>query len=158
MVWAGAVFGFHVLRAALGSISEVIGDRFQESLRGHIEEACYRQAQTLPLIELESPDCHDQHERARRGTEDRLFSTMAFLWQSVSNVVALVSLLLFLGTFHWGLPLLLMIGTSPGVLIRARVHRQRYLLHRKQTPDQRRFNSYNFMLTGRQPAKEVHYF
>lgn len=158
MLWAGSLVGFQIMRTGFGTISRVTADRFQEALRGHIEETCYAKAQSLPLAQLETPEYHDQLQRVRRGMDRRLFSTMSFLWRCVGDIVALVSLLLYLGSFHWGLPLLLIVGTTPGVLIRERVHRQRYLVQRQQTTRERRFSAYTQLFTGRHAAAEIRMF
>ena len=158
ILWAGALVGLNLLRHTIDMVASTTADRFQEGLRGHIEEQCYRQAQTVPLIQLETVAYYDQLQRARQGMERRLFSTMAFMWRSVSDIVALVSLLIYLASFHWALPLILAIGTTPGVFLRERVNRMRYLLRRKQTSDERRFATYHEMLSSRKAAAEIRLF
>ena len=158
ILWAGALVGLNLLRHTIDMVANTTADRFQEGLRGHIEEQCYRQAQTVPLIQLETVAYYDQLQRARQGMERRLFSTMAFMWRSVSDIVALVSLLIYLASFHWALPLILAIGTTPGVFLRERVNRMRYLLRRKQTSDERRFATYHEMLSSRKAAAEIRLF
>ena len=158
ILWAGAIVGFNLLRHAIDTVATITADRFQERLRGHIQEQCYRQAQTLPLVQLETATYYDQLQRARQGIERRLFSTMTFIWRSVSDIVAFVSLLLYLASFHWVLPLILAIGTTPGVFLRERVNRMRYRVQRKQTPDERRFVAYHELLSSRNAAAEVRMF
>ena len=103
ILWAGALVGLNLLRHTIDMVASTTADRFQEGLRGHIEEQCYRQAQTMSLwIQLETVAYYDQLHRARRGLERRLFSTMAFLWRSVSDIVAFVSLLGLSGEFPLG--------------------------------------------------------
>ncbi len=158
ILWAVALVGLNLVGYGIGLISDTTAHHFQEGLRGHIEEQCYRKAQTLPLAQLETAAFHDQLQRARRGIERRLFSTLTFMWRSVSDVVALVSLLSYLASFHWVLPLILIIGTSPGVFLRERVNRARYLTVRDLTPDERKFEIYQRILSGREAAAEVRMF
>ena len=158
ILWAVALIGLNLLGYGVGLISDTRASHFQEGLRGHIEEQCYRKAQTLPLAQLETAAFHDQLQRARRGIERRLISTLAFMWRSVSDVAALVSLLFYLASFHWVLPLILIIGTSPGVFLRERVNRARYLTVRDLTPDERKFEIYQRILSGREAATEVRMF
>ncbi|MCE2439687.1 MAG: ABC transporter ATP-binding protein [Candidatus Latescibacteria bacterium] len=158
ILWAIALVGLNLLQHGINLISNTTADRFQERLRGHIEEQCYRKVQSVPLSQLETPALHDQLQRARRGIERRLFSTMSFLWRSVSDVVALASLLIYLASFHWALPLILVVGTSPGVFLRERVNRARYLMVRDLTPDERRFDTYHEILSGRKAAAEIRMF
>lgn len=156
--WAAALAGFYIARLGVGNLVNLTSDRFQESLRSYIEETAYAKAQTLPLEQLETPEYHDQLQRIRRGMDRRFFSTMAFVWGSLGNVIALGSLLVYLGSFHWALPCLLVVGTTPGVLITERIHRARYLVQRKQTAHERRFAAFADLLTGRPAAAEVRMF
>lgn len=158
ILWAVALVGLNLAGYGIGLISDTRANHFQEGLRGHIEEQCYRKAQTLPLAQLETAAFHDQLQRARRGIERRLFSTLTFMWRSVSDVVALVSLLSYLASFHWVLPLILIIGTSPGVFLRERVNKARYRTVRDLTPDERKFEIYQKILSGREAAAEVRMF
>ncbi len=158
ILWAVALVGLNLLQHGINLISNTTADRFQERLRGHIEERCYRKVQTVPLAQLETAAFHDQLQRARRGIERRLFSTMSFMWRSVSDLVALASLLFYLASFHWALPLILAVGTSPGVFLRERVNRARYLMVRDLTPDERRFDVYHEILSGRNAAAEIRMF
>lgn len=158
ILWAAALVGLNLLQHGINLVSNTTADRFQERLRGHIEEQCYRKVQSLPLAQLETAAFHDQLLRARRGIERRLFSTMSFMWRSVSDVVALASLLFYLASFHWALPLILVIGTSPGVLLRERVNRSRYRVVRDLTQDERRFDTYHEIMSGRHAAAEIRMF
>ena len=92
---------------------------------------------------------------ALRGMDQRLFSTFSFMQWMIAHIVALLSLLVYLAQFHWAIPLVLIAGTTPGVLIRRRQHRARYLVERKQTPRQRRLEVLSDILTGRSAAAEL---
>ena len=156
--WGGALAGLAVLHAALLALEGVVADRHQEVLRGVVEERCYRQAQAMPLEQFERAEHYDRLQRTRAGIEGRLFSTMAFFWRSFSNVVTLLSLLIYLGQLHWGLPALLLVGTAPGVWVRQRFFRRMFLLTRSQTPAMRRWEVFTGLLTGRPAAAETRLF
>ena len=136
----------------------LVGAHFQEVLRGVIEERCYRQAQSMPLSGFEQAEHHDRLDRALRGMDQRFSSTFSFTHSMITDVVALLSLLVYLAQFHWAIPLLLIAGTTPGVLIRERQHRASYLVERKQTPRQRRLEVLTDILTGRAAAAELRLF
>ncbi|MAG37666.1 MAG: hypothetical protein CL878_15635 [Dehalococcoidia bacterium] len=156
--WGGALAGLGVIRASLHALEGVMSSRHQEVLRGVIEARCYRQAQALPLEQFDRAEHYDRLQRARTGTDQRLIDTMAFFWGSLSSGVTLLALLVYLGQFHWGLPLLLALGTAPGVWVRTRHQRRRYLLSRSQTPAMRRWGVFNSLLTSRPAAAEVRLF
>ncbi|HEY8744960.1 MAG TPA: ABC transporter ATP-binding protein [Chloroflexota bacterium] len=155
----GAALGALTLTQMAGNLAERrVADHFQDVVRGVIEERAYQQAQRMPLEAFEQPAYHDQLQRVRTGMERRFFSTMAFLWRSVSHIATLLSLLVYLGQFSWLLPAVLVIGTTPGVLLRERASRRRYLLERKQTPTERHWGALAGILTGRGAAAELRLF
>jgi len=158
MAWAGGLALAAVGQAAILSARRIVGDGFQEMLRGAIEERCFRHAQALPLERFETPAVHDQLARTRQGMERRLFSTMSGFWNNVTYVSAALSLLAYLAQFSWVLPLVLVLGTLPGVAVRQRQRARYYALDRQQTPDQRRFTGYHGVLTGRAAAAEIRLF
>ncbi len=158
LVWAGLFAGLGFIQAVLFMGKGLIGDHLQESLRGVIEERCYRQAQSMPLSSFEQAEHHDRLARALQGMDRRFFSTFSFIHWMIANIVALLSLMVYLAQFHWVIPLILVAGTTPGVLIRERQHRARYQVERKQTPRQRRLEVLSGILTGRSAAAELRLF
>lgn len=158
LTWAGAWVGLHVAWLGINAAERVNHERLQERVRGRIEEAVYRKTQALPLEVLDTPEHHDRLRRVRRGMDQRFFSTMSFIWGCVHNGVALVSLLAYLGAFHWLLPLILVAGTTPGVLLYERVNRERFIVQRQQTQDERRFTLLAALLTDRHAAAELRMF
>ena len=157
-VWAGLFAGIGVVQGVTSQGKQLVGAHFQEVLRGVIEERCYRQAQSMPLSSFERAEHHDRLDRALRGMDQRFSSTFSFTHSMITDVVALLSLLVYLAQFHWAIPLLLIAGTTPGVLIRERQHRASYLVERKQTPRQRRLEVLTDILTGRAAAAELRLF
>ena len=156
--WGLALAALALLRAVVGQGKGVLDIPFRERLRAHIEGRCYEQAQAMPLEWFEHAEHYDQLHRVRRGMTNRLETMMGAFWTSVSLVVALVSLLFYLAQFHWALPLLLAIGSTPGVLLRSRFLHQKYLVQRELAPHERRFAVYAGLLTGREAAAEVRLF
>ena len=157
-VWAGLFAGIGVVQGVTSQGKNLVGAHFQEVLRGVIEERCYRQAQSMPLSSFEHAEHHDRLERALRGMDRRFVSTFDFTHSMITDVVALLSLLVYLAQFHWAIPLLLIAGTTPGVLIRERQYRARYLFERKQTSRERRLVVLGDILTGRSAAAELRLF
>ena len=158
VVWAGLFAGIGVVQGVTSQGKNLVGAHFQEVLRGVIEEHCYRQAQSMPLSGFEQAEHHDRLDRALRGMDQRFSSTFSFTHSMITDVVALLSLLVYLAQFHWAIPLLLIAGTTPGVLIRERQHRASYLVERKQTPRRRRLEVLTDILTGRAAAAELRLF
>jgi ATP-binding cassette subfamily B protein len=157
--WAGALALLTIAYASGNNLRNVVGGRFQEIMRAEMERRCYRQVQTMPLEQLERAAVHDQLQQARQALQgERLSNTLVYAWQSLSESVTLLSLLLYLGRFHWGLPLLLAAGSTPGILVSQRFLYRRYHLARAQTVSERRFGIYDGLLTGRAAAAELRVF
>jgi ABC-type multidrug transport system fused ATPase/permease subunit len=112
----------------------------------------------MPLERLDDAALYDQLQRARRGVENRLFSTSSFLWGTISQALTLISLAAYLASFHWALPLLLVAGTMPAALIWERLQRRRYLEQRRLTQDERRMSRYIDLLSRRPAAAELRLF
>ena len=158
LVWGLALALLAILHAAVMHVREIVDRHHQEVLGDYLEERCLRQVQSMPLEWFEHDRHYDLLHLVRRRTVGRLGATTGRLSQSLADIVTMASLLIYLGQFHWGLPLLLAIGTTPGALLRERINRQRYLMDRAQAPDERRFGVYTDLLTSRQPAAEIRLF
>ena len=157
-VWAALFAGLGFVQFLAVAVRNLVGEHLQEVIRGVIEERCYRQAQSMPLSSFERAEHHDRLTRALRGMDQRFVSTLSIGFWTIFNVVALLSLLVYLAQFHWVIPLVLIAGTTPGVLISERQYRARYLVERKQTPRERRLVVLGDILTGRLAAAELRLF
>ena len=156
--WGLALGALALLDAIVEQGKRILDLRFEGRLRAHIEGSCYEQAQAMPLEWFEHAEHYDQLHRVRRGMTSRLTGMMVSFWYGVSHLVAVVSLLLYLAQFHWVLPLLLAIGSTPGVLLLHRFLHQKYYVQRELAPHERRFMVYAGLLTGRESAAEVRLF
>ena len=156
--WGLALGALALLQVIVEQGKRILDLRFRERLREHIEGSCYEQAQAMPLEWFEHAGHYDQLHRVRRGMTNRLSGMMYSFWVSVSLLVGLASLLVYLAQFHWALPLLLAAGSTPGVLLRSRFLHQKYLVQRGLAPHERRFAVYAGLLTGREAAAEVRLF
>ena len=158
LLWGAAVVALVVAAAAADAVQRLASDRHRERALLIIEEGCYRHVQSVPLERLEDAEHYDRLQRARRGMAHRFEATTNFFWWSVRDGVVLVSLLVYLGRVHWILPLVLALGTTPGLLFRTRFYYLNYTLAREQVPDERRRSAINGLLLGRAAAAEIRLF
>ena len=158
LLWGVAVVALVVAAAAADAVQRLASDRHRERALLIIEEGCYRHVQSVPLERLEDAEHYDRLQRARRGMAHRFEATTNFFWWSVRDGVVLVSLLVYLGRVHWILPLVLALGTTPGLLFRTRFYYLNYTLAREQVPDERRRSAINGLLLGRAAAAEIRLF
>jgi ATP-binding cassette subfamily B protein len=158
LLWTAAL----ALATALQGTAWVVGSRvrnqIQEPLKAQIQGRVIAKAQALPLGAFEQGEFYDQLQRIERGLDQRLFSTMAFLFRVGNNLVTLVALLLYVGAAHGSLPVVLTLGTALFLLVRVRLLREKYLLERKQTERQRRLGYFAGLMTGRDAAAEIRLF
>jgi ABC-type multidrug transport system fused ATPase/permease subunit len=158
VAWGAALSALALLNGSAWQVTMVVRNTFGEVLRTAIHERAYRAAHAMPLDELEAPARHDQLQRIRQGLEQRLLMLVWNLVVWLASLVTVVSLLLYLAQFHWGLPALLAAGALPGLWARHRHLAWRYLAERRQTPYERRFNVFDGLLTGRTAAAEIRLF
>lgn len=158
-LWGGVLGAAALLNLLAGRLREsFLAPRMYDRVREHVEGTCYSRAQEIPLERFEDPSLHDKLQRVRRGVSGRMLFALQLFWESVSCVVTAVALLAYLIEFHWLIPLLLVVGTTPGALIRRKGLLEHYLLDRAQTSEQRRLETYRKLLTDRANAAEIRLF
>ena len=158
LFWVGALALTSGLPMTGWILGSVVRDGIQERLKSLVQERVIAKAQALPLAAFEQAEVYDQLQRTEKGLDNRLFSTMAFVFRNTTALVTLASLILYMGLAHWSLPLILTAGTSLSLLLRVRILRERYVLERKQTERERRLGYFERLMTGREPAAEVRLF
>ena len=161
LLWASALAGLALVGGLFSgqfSVRQTLAGRQQELLRREIEARCYRQAQTTPLEGLEYAAYYDRLQRATLAMDQHLYETVEVAWRGLASLVALVSLAVYLGQFHWGLPILLVVGTAPGLITRMRFERKWYELSNELTPETRRLGVWIDLLWKRDAAAEVRLF
>lgn len=158
LFWVGALALTSVLPATGWTLGSVVKDGIQERLKSLVQERVIAKAQALPLAAFEQAEVYDQLQRIEKGLDNRLFSTMAFVFRNTTALVTLASLILYMGLAHWSLPMILTAGTALSLLLRVRILRERYILERRQTEGERRLGYFERLMTGREPAAEVRLF
>lgn len=154
-----ALFIFALILQFAGNIFvSMVRDHMQERIKVDIQRFIIEKTHRLSLTQFENPELYDQLQRANKGLETRLFSTMAFIFRSISDFITLVSLLLYLGFIHWSIPLVLLIGSTIFSLVRVRLFTEKYILDRKQTADSRKLHYLESLLTAREAAREIRLF
>lgn len=156
--WTAALVAARCLQSGASTAAYFVRDRVQEQLRTEIQGLVIARAQALPLAAFEQPELHDQLQRIERGLGPRLLNTMGALFSMGNLALTLAALLLYLGAAHAALPVILIAGTLPSLLLRVRIQRERYLLERQQTERHRRLRYLGELMTGREAAGEIRLF
>ncbi|WP_062104327.1 ABC transporter ATP-binding protein [Bacillus niameyensis] len=153
------LFIFALILQFVGNIfGGMIRDHMQERMKADIQRLIIKKTHQLSLAQFENPELYDQLQRANRGLESRLFSTMAFIFQSISDFITIVSLLIFLFFIHWSIPLILFIGSTIFTLVRIRLFTEQYILDRKQTTEMRKLGYFERLMSTRESAREIRLF
>src|SRR5690625_12197 len=155
ILWISLFIIAFLLQSGANIYGGMIRDNIQERIKADIQRLIIDKTRRLSLAQFEDPELYNQLQRANQGLEDRLFSTIAFLFQAISGVITLSSLLIFLLFIHWAIPFVLLIGSVTFSIIRVRLFIERYMLHRKQTTEMRKLSYLERLMTAREAAREI---
>lgn len=155
ILWMTLLIITLLLQSGANIYGGMIRDHIQERIKANIQKLIIEKTHRLSLSKFENPELYDQLQRANNGLEDRLFSTITFMFQSIASIITLVSLLIYLTFIHWSIPLVLLIGSVIFTLIQVRLFTERYILDRKQTTEVRKLYYLERLMTAREAAREI---
>lgn len=155
ILWGALFIAALFLQSIVHIYGGMLNDQIQERIKFRIQKQIIEKTHRLSLSQFEDPELYNQLQRANRGLEDRLFSTMTFLFQSISGIITLGALLVYLLFIHWAIPVILFIGSVIFTLFRIRLFIEQYILQRKQTTDVRKLGYFEGLITAREAAREV---
>lgn len=126
-----------------------------ERVRERLDEQIFRRALHAPLLAFEQGDYHDELLRARAALDDNVPQRLGNLQTTVAMLPSVVVLIVFLGTVHWSLALVLLGGSA--LLLRHHLAQARHVvaMASAQSALQRRQRYWASLLTDRAPALEV---
>jgi len=156
--WTAALAGAWCLQAGIETLGRLVRDQIQERLKAQLQERVIAKAQGVPLAAFEQAQYYDQLQRIEHGLDDRLFSTMRFMFEMGNQAVTLAALVLYVAAADWVLPVILTAGSALFLLVRVRLLREKFILGRKQTERQRRLAYLAALMTGREAAAEIRLF
>jgi ATP-binding cassette, subfamily B, bacterial len=130
----------------------------RERIRARAQERVLAVVSRLSLAAFERPAFYDQLHRAQRGIDTRLLRTVECLLPIGADVIAVVGLLLYVGSASWLFPVLLVAGLCPLAAVRARNLQRRYELERKQTASERTLRYLGELMVERKAAPEIRLF
>jgi ATP-binding cassette subfamily B protein len=158
LVWLVLLLLAYIAGGFLFRTVNWIGNSIQEQLRSRIQERLLTNAGQLPLGQFEYAEYYDCLERAQKGLDDRIFSTMSFLVHMPSLFFSIVSLLFYVSLGSPFFPLLMFIGTLIPLTLNIRHNKKRYWVERKLTGEERRLDYFEQMLRTRPAAAELRLF
>jgi ATP-binding cassette subfamily B protein len=129
-----------------------------ELVRDHLSALIHEKSVAVDLAFYESPEYHDRLERARNDLSSRplaLLESLGSLLQSSITLFAMATLLIPYGVW---LPCILVISTIPAFYVVVNFNRRYHCWWEKTTPDRRRAQYYDMMLTHSGVAAELRLF
>lgn len=154
-IWMILLIGALILQSASNIYGRMIRDHIQEKIKANIQKLVINKTHKLELAQFEDATLYDQLQRTNKGLDTRLFSTITFMFQSISACITLISLLIYLAFIHWFIPLILFIGSAIFTVVRVKLFIEKYLLDRKQTTDMRKLTYLEKLMTSRETAREI---
>ena len=151
---AGVLLLTEVLRSVTGWIRAAQAEFVQDYISGRI----HRIAAALDLSFYDTPDFYDRLHRARVDASTRPVALVENVGQILQNGLTLVAMAGVLLPFGWWIPIVLAVSTFPAfvVVLRHTVRQHEWRL--RTTPDQRRIQYYDMLLTLRESAMEMRLF
>ncbi|MBI4913931.1 MAG: ABC transporter ATP-binding protein/permease [Acidobacteria bacterium] len=129
-----------------------------ERIQDHVLGLVHAQAQRLDLGLLETPEYYDQLHRAKVDAVTRPLLLLENLGALLQNGLTLAVMAVLLLRFAPWLPLLLAGSMLPALAVVARNALRQHAWRRRRTPDLRRANYFDWLLTERDAAMELRLF
>lgn len=155
LLWMSLLIIAILLQSVVNIYGGMLNDHIQERIKLRIQKQIIEKTHRLSLAQFEDPELYNQLQRANHGLENRLFSTITFMFWSISGFITLGALLIYLLFIHWLIPLALLIGSIIFTLVRVKLFIEQYILNRKQTTDMRKLGYFERLMTAREAAREV---
>ncbi|MEO8132465.1 MAG: ABC transporter ATP-binding protein [Betaproteobacteria bacterium] len=154
VLMAGALISVEVAQSISGWIRLAQAELVRDYLSGLIHE----KSLAVDLAYYDSPQYHDQLERARNELSTRpltLLESLGSLLQSSITLLAMAALLVPYGVW---VPLVLMVSTIPAFYVVVRFNRRYHHWWEASTHERRRAQYYDMMLTHSSVAAELRLF
>ena len=129
-----------------------------EQVQDWMNTLVHQQAIALDLHFYESPDYYDQLHRASIDAINRPMALLETLGALVQNTITLLAMAGVLLLFAWWMPLVLLLGTLPALVVALRTAWHFHNWRLKRTVDQRRLGQYHYLIATDRAAAEVRLF
>lgn len=152
---AGAVMLLSGLARTVGGVvSREQGRRVMD----YMHNVIHHKAVAVDLEFYENATYQDSLHRAQEEASFRPAIIVNALTGVAQNVISLAGVAWLLLAFSWPVLLVLVAATVPGMLVRLVFSRRQYQRERALTERERSASYYNYMLVGKEHAKEVRMF
>lgn len=129
-----------------------------ELVRDHLSALVHEKSLAVDLAFYESPEYHDQLERARTDLGSRPLALLESIGSVVQNSITLLAMATLLIPYGIWLPAILVFSTVPAFYVVLHFNRRYHLWWEQTTADRRRAQYYDMMLTHSGVAAELRLF
>jgi ATP-binding cassette subfamily B protein len=164
-----SAFGQPIVLFVVTGLCFVIIDVFQflgewnrtaqaEYFSDYVKDLIHKKSSDVDLEFYESHEYHDLMEQARGESQTKPLALLESLGSVVQNSITLVSFIAMLLVYGWAIPLLLIAGTLPGLLITFRLDRRYHAWWKKTATSRRWLTYFDAMLSHSSSAAEMRLF
>jgi ATP-binding cassette, subfamily B, bacterial len=154
-----------VLMAALVGLKELaqaisgwVRTAQAELVRDHLSALVHQKSIEVDLAYYESPQYHDQLERARSELSSCPLALLENVGSLLQDSITLLAMAMLLVPYGAWLPILLFVSTVPAFYVVVRFNRRYHRWWEQTTPDRRRAQYYDMLLTHSTVAAELRLF
>lgn len=147
-----------VLTQALRSLSAWVRTAQGELVQDHLRALIHERSLAVDLAFYDQPDYFDRLHRARMEAAYRPLALLEALGGVLQNGITLLAMLVVLGRYGWGLPLVLAASTLPALYVVLHYTVRQYHFRMRTTADERRTWYLDWLLTDRETAAEIRLF
>lgn len=152
---AGAVM---LLSGLTRTAGRVVSREQGRRVTDHMHSVIHHKAVAVDLEFYENAAYQDSLHRAQEEASFRPAIIVNALTGMAQNAISLVGVAWLLLAFSWPVLLILVAATVPGMLARLVYSRRQYIRERALTERERSASYYNYLLVGKEHAKEVRMF
>jgi ATP-binding cassette, subfamily B, bacterial len=158
LIMASLMAGVLLAGEALRGLESWVRTAQSELVRNHIRQRVQAKSAVVDLGFYETPDFFDRLHRAKDEAAHVPLALIENLGGLVQNGITLVAMAAVLTTFGFWLPVALLAGTLPALCVVLRYAVRQHEWWVRATPDERRSDYYDWVLTSRDHAAELRLF
>jgi ATP-binding cassette subfamily B protein len=147
-----------VLVEMLRSVTEWVHTAQAEQVRDYLQELIQDQASTLDLSFYESSAYYDRLHQARSDAIGRPVAMLENAGASLQHSLTLIGMAGVLLAYGWWLPVVLLLGALPALMVVFRTTIRQYEWQMHTTADRRRCHYFDWLLTSQEAAAELRLF
>ena len=158
LLWVALIVLLLLGTQSLNSLLSWVRAVQAELVQDHISDLIHAKAIELDLSFYDSPEYYDRLYRARIDAYDRPVALLENLGSLLQNALTFLAMAVILLRFSWWLPIVLIVGMIPVLLVVTRFTLREYSWLNQNTEARRRVSYFDWLLTDRESAAEMRLF